>query len=164
MGARSEAALTVAVLTAAALALGGCTPDRPAATGTSPSPAAGAATPAPSAQPVEPLVAFRRTGGFAGVDDRFAVDSAGGYSLRTKDGAARSGQLRAEELAELRRVLAAARLGGVPQPSVSAQVADGFAYELAAGGRVLRVADGGVPEAVEPVLATVTALIGEYDR
>ncbi|GGK25758.1 hypothetical protein GCM10010124_17890 [Pilimelia terevasa] len=157
---RVRFATVVAVISV--VLLGGCTPKGgPAAT---PSPSAPpTTTPAPTPTGAE-LVDYRRTGGLAGVEDRLTVGEDGRYALAVRGARPRTGELQPEELAELRRVLTAARIASVRQPGATGGVSDGFHYELRAAGRTLRVTDGSIPEALEPALSTMTALLAQYSQ
>ncbi|GGJ86001.1 hypothetical protein GCM10010123_14520 [Pilimelia anulata] len=112
----------------------------------------------------ERLIEYQRTGGLAGVDDRFTVLDSGRYQLAVRNSPTRTGELKPEEVAELRRVIKTARLGAHSQPSATGGVADGFHYTLTVGGRSLRVTDGSIPEDVEPVVSALTALVSQYSQ
>jgi hypothetical protein len=106
------------------------------------------------------LVTFWQTGGIAGVDKRLTVTGQGDARLeqvRPRRLEA-DGRLGAEELAALRRRLAAADFPNLPRRSINQQVRDGFQYTLSYQGRTVTAGDGAVPGDLAPVIDQLTDL------
>ena len=106
------------------------------------------------------LVAYSRSGGIAGFDDRLDVSRAGVAVITRRGGPAVRVLLSPKELAELERVLEAADFPSLePEYLPTWPVADGFAYAVTYRGRTVRAADDAVPSALVPVLAALDSVV-----
>ena len=175
--------LVVALLT---LALGACTDENKGAEGASASgPAAvssdtagptGSAGPGPSAGPqtdpsskanpggdvpvTDTLVAFTRTGGLAGNNDKLVVRPDGSYVITTRQGT-RNGKLTADELAALKTALASVDFNKMPTANDGGAMADGYTYTVTYNGRQIEAKDGGIPPALQPVISALGAFLSK---
>lgn len=124
-------------------------------------PGAGAGVGAPPGSDV--LVAYRVSGGIAGVDERLVVSEDGRVVHTSRQAPAEHGRLSAEELAGLVAALEASDFATLPPDTVDPNVADAFVYEVTYEGHRVRTSDGAVPALLAPVierLATVLAGLG----
>lgn len=110
--------------------------------------------------PARLLVAYHRTGGFLGLDDRLSVTQNGLATHTARDGSQQVFQLPPADLAELQDALEAADF-----PSLKAKylpefpVSDGFTYTLTHRNKTVVTADGAVPAALEGLIALLNGLI-----
>lgn len=115
-------------------------------------------TPAPAAGSLATPLLFTRTGGFAGFDDRVAVASDGAYTVNRRGQAAVSGQLAPAEQAALSAALAASGLFDADH-RFETPGADQFAYTITYDGHTVVAVDGAIPEALQPLIDLLAALI-----
>ncbi|WP_238016565.1 hypothetical protein KZZ52_10970 [Dactylosporangium sp. AC04546] len=153
-----------------ALALTGCADDPgttageastapSATTAPSESPTAGEA-PSPTASAAT-LVAFTRTGGIAGVNDRLTVAQDGSYTIQTRSGT-KTGKLAPQELAALKQALGSVDFTKIPNVNANnGTVADGFTYSVIYNGREIVAEDGAIPPALQPILGTLSAVLSK---
>ncbi|MET7392271.1 hypothetical protein ABZS66_02085 [Dactylosporangium sp. NPDC005572] len=112
----------------------------------------------PSAQT---LVAFTRTGGIAGVNDRLTVAQDGSYTIQTRGGT-KTGKLTAQELAALKQALGSVDFTKIPNVNANdGTVADGFTYSVIYNGREIVAEDGAVPPALQPILGALSAVVSK---
>lgn len=151
-----------------AATLVGCGSGTPA--GGSPSPTvtpapSSAATSAPSststASALRTPVEFQRQGGIAGLDDRLVVQRDGAYTIVTRSGT-KQGRLTGAELTALAGVLESSGFGRIPASHPAGGVADGFRYRVAYDGHEVRAEDGGLPDALDPVVGALNRVLSTY--
>jgi hypothetical protein len=115
--------------------------------------------PSPTPTPVPSLVDYRRTGGFAGVDDRVQVTPTGAVAVTDRQGARVKGQLTPQELGALQDLFAGwEELSASKRPTGAAP--DAYVWEIQFKGRSVHVAesDGGVPPVFERVRVRIEEL------
>jgi hypothetical protein len=105
----------------------------------------------------EPLVKFKRSGGFAGGTVTVAVGRTG----KVRVGLSRHPfKLEPRELRALKRAMSKADLAHLPRESrANPPVADGFEYWVIAGGRTVYARDGAVPARLQPLLDRLNGLV-----
>lgn len=169
---------TVVKIIVSMLILSGCSttetstlepvPPGPTAGGTGPTAglpdrtAPGVGPPAmPPAETTAGLVVLTRSGGVAGRADTLTVEPDGTWRLVDRAGSLRTGQLTAGDLARLRQLTADPRLDREARRGPAAGVcADGFDYQLTAGGTQVRYVDCGTGDRPEVTAAVVALLLG----
>ncbi|MEV4417078.1 protealysin inhibitor emfourin [Catellatospora sp. NPDC049609] len=105
MTALRTAAFAALLLLVTACAPGGTASGDPSASAAaSPSSAPASPSPATSPEMSEASVAVVRSGGIAGVNDTFIVEPSGKWTATDRSGAAKSGQLNAQQRHELQRL------------------------------------------------------------
>ena len=120
-----------------ALFVASCAASQPATSNPSPSPAV--------SSPLATAIEYRRTGGFAGVDDRITVTREGLLELHDRQGRRTSAQLSSGDLKELESLLAGWRK--LESPPREHATADAFNYSLSYDGvTVTAVEFAKVPE------------------
>jgi hypothetical protein len=117
-------------------------------------------SPTPNPEASGALVVFQRTGGIAGVDDTLIVRPDGQYTITRRDGVRKQGALTAAEQAALRAVLAG--FDALPTDNPGGGVADGYAYRIQHGSRVVAANDGDLPPAVSRVIGELNQLLSRY--
>jgi hypothetical protein len=111
--------------------------------------------------PARLLVAYHRTGGFLGLDDRLSVTRSGLAVHTARDGSQQVFQLQAAELTELENVLEAADFPSLKREYLPKfPVSDGFTYTITHRNRTVVTADGGIPPELEAPIAVLNRLIG----
>ncbi|MGI9099249.1 MAG: DUF6174 domain-containing protein [Solirubrobacteraceae bacterium] len=105
------------------------------------------------------LVAFHRTGGLIGVDDRLSV-ARDGLAIRTaRDGVPHEFHLSAADLTELNAVLEAADFPSLkPVYRPPFPVSDGFTYTLTYRSKTVEASEGAIPPALEAPIAVLSRL------
>jgi hypothetical protein len=131
------------------------------------SPPAPSTSPAPSASPASgpsaaPLVSYGRQGGIGGNDDRLTVAPDGAYEITRRGVRPARGTLPAADLAALRGTLERSRFADIPSVNNGGVMADGFTYSVEYGGHTVVAEDGGVPDALRPVLAALDRIFTRY--
>jgi hypothetical protein len=128
----------------------------PASSGGQPSPLPSTSSPV--------LVRFGRQGGLAGLSDQLTVRQDGGFTLvRRRPALSRSGQLSQADLAELRQVLTQAHLATLPRVE-PAQGADLFTYQVIYDGSEILAMDGGMVDALKPLVGLLSGIVDRYSR
>jgi hypothetical protein len=131
----------------------------PAAQAAAPLAASDAAS-RPAAKPRGVLVAYHRTGGIAGFDDRLSVSRHGLAVHTPRAGVPRLFRLSAAELAELADALADADFPSLePEYLPEVPVSDGFTYTLTHAGKTVVTADGAVPPALAVPISVLDRLL-----
>jgi len=156
--------LALAVIAATA-ACDGSSTDPPAPKPTvSPAPTASPAPPAPSASPsvAFPLVSYGRQGGIGGNDDRLTVAPDGAYEITRRGVRPARGTLPAADLADLRGTLERSGFADIPSVNSGGVMADGFTYYVEYGGHTVVAEDGGVPDALRPILTALDRIFNQY--
>lgn len=98
------------------------------------------------------LIDYRRTGGFAGLDDHLSVEHAGRARL-TQRAASRNGQLGPKTQRRLARVLKTADFAHLDSRYEPRQpVPDALSYRITHHGKTVQSSDTAVPEALRPTL------------
>ena len=106
------------------------------------------------------LVAYHRSGGFAGFDDELSVSRSGLAFHRARNGVVRVFWLSPAELTELADALAAADFPSLkPKYLPKFPVSDGFTYTLTHVGKTVVTADGAVPPALAAPIAVLDRLL-----
>jgi hypothetical protein len=106
------------------------------------------------------LVAYHRTGGFAGLDDRLSVARSGLAIHTARDGTAQVFRLSATDLDELADALEAANFPALEDEYLPPfPISDGFRYTLTHRGKTVVTADGAVPAALEAPIAVLNRLL-----
>jgi hypothetical protein len=106
------------------------------------------------------LVAYHRTGGFAGLDDRLSVTRNGRATRTARDGVPHVFQLRAADLRRLERALQAADFPSLEDEYLPEfPVSDGFTYTLTHRNKTVVTADGAVPAALKTPIAVLDRLL-----
>jgi hypothetical protein len=110
--------------------------------------------------PARLLVAFHRTGGIAGFDDRLSVARSGLATHTPRGSVARVFRVPAADLSELRDALAAADFPALDDEYLpEVPVADAFTYTLTHVGRTVVTSDGAIPPELEAPIALLTGLL-----
>jgi hypothetical protein len=108
------------------------------------------------------LVQFGRQGGIAGVADTLEVREDGSFTVvRARPAVQRSGRLTADELAELRRVLAESGFAQLPKVQ-PAKGNDLFTYQVTYRDNQILAQDGGIVPQLRPVIATLSGILAKY--
>ena len=120
--------------------------------------ACGAVAPRPSPTDSAFSVEFRRTGGFAGNDDRLVVAEDGRAHLATRRGACDL-QVAPGEVESLRRELDGAGLASLPATAAPGAIADGFDYDVTYRGSTRHYPEDRVPPSLRPAVTRLSALV-----
>jgi hypothetical protein len=147
---RLVGALLLTVLVAGACAGGRATSGGPGGTPSS--------SPAGTPGQRELLVAYERTGGIGGFNDRLNVWTDGTYRIESRQGS-RAGTLSPAQLTQLRGVLDAAGFPGIPPTGSPPPYPDGFQHHVVYAGYDVRAADGAMPAALVPVVAVLAEIL-----
>jgi hypothetical protein len=106
------------------------------------------------------LVAYHRTRGFLGLNDRLSVASSGLAIHTARDGSTEVFNLPAADLSELANVLEAANFPALDDTYLPPfPVSDGFTYTLTHRGKTVVTADGAIPAALEAPIAVLNRLL-----
>jgi hypothetical protein len=106
------------------------------------------------------LVDYRRSGGFAGFEDRLTVSRSGVGVHTPRGGVPRVLRVSPAALADLEHALEAADFQSLePSYLPTTPVADGFTYTITYLGGTIVASDGAVPAALEPVLTGLNRLL-----
>jgi hypothetical protein len=106
------------------------------------------------------LVAYHRTGGFLGLNDRLSVATSGLAIHTARDGSTEVFNLPAADLSELTNVLEAANFPALDDKYLPPfPVSDGFTYTLTHRGKTVVTADGAIPAALEAPIAVLNRLL-----
>jgi hypothetical protein len=139
------------------------TASTPAARPGAPAPSSTGSAPAGSAPATATyLVEYARQGGLAGVDDRLSVRPNGAYEITRGGAAPRRGSLPAPELAELSAVLRSANFADIPAVNSGGDIVDGYTHQVVYGQHAVLAEDGGVPDALRPVLGALDGIITRH--
>jgi hypothetical protein len=155
-------ALTVIAATAGC---GGSRPAAPAPTPVSSASNASSESSRSSAPPPSvalPLVSYGRQGGIGGSDDRLTVAPDGTYEITRRGVRPARGTLPAADLADLRGALERSGFADIPSVNSGGVMADGFTYYVEYGGHTVVAEDGGVPDALRPVLTALDRIFTRY--
>ncbi len=149
------------VAAAVASVLAACGADDGPVTGASPGPTV--ATPGSSSAPSEVAgrfpVSVTRSGGFAGVDDAVVVAADGSATVKRRSGRPTPVTLTAEQLAELRTLLASPALAAeAAGPAQRESCADGFTVTLTTGS-VRATSYSCAPPGDRPTVTAITSLL-----
>lgn len=105
------------------------------------------------------LVDYRRSGGFAGVDDHLVVQVDGQVNLTTKAGS-QTFNLSPEQLKALETSLESAGFDALQKSYLpERQGADRFDYQVAYAGKSVHTMDGSVPSQLAPVIDQLNLLV-----
>jgi hypothetical protein len=149
---RRLATLSTAVLLAA-LPLAGCG-------GSGSGPGAPADAPTSTTPPAAQVVALQRTGGIAGNRDAVTVQPDGSWRRTGKTGVSSSGTLSADQRARLARMAADPALRTEATRTVpKIECADGFDYQLAAGGTKVAWRQCGAASKPPAVASSIAAIL-----
>jgi hypothetical protein len=148
----------ILVMIAATAGCGGSPPDPPAP----PASPAPSASPAPGPSVGSPLVSYGRQGGIGGNDDRLTVAPDGAYEINRRGVRPARGTLPAADLAELRGTLERSGFADIPSVNNGGVMADGFTYYVEYGGHTVVAEDGGVPDALRPILTALDRIFTRY--
>jgi hypothetical protein len=108
----------------------------------------------PSAQP---LLEYRRSGGFVGFDDRLLVSQTGEVRV-ARNGTTRTYQIDSNQLATLQKLLADAKLNTLTSVS-AASGSDLISYSITYQGTTVTTMDTVIPSVLEPVIQSCNRLI-----
>jgi len=105
------------------------------------------------------IVAYQRTGGFIGVDDRLSV-ARNGRAIRTeRGGAPEEFDVSPADLSELQDVLEAADFPSLkPVYKPPFPISDGFVFTITYRSKTVVAFEGAVPAALEPPIAVLSRL------
>jgi hypothetical protein len=134
----------------------------PPAPSASAAPSATPASPAPGLSVALPLVSYGRQGGIGGNDDRLTVAPDGTYEITRRGVRPARGTLPAADFAGLRGTLERSAFADIPSVNSGGVMADGFTYYVEYGGHTVVAEDGGVPDALRPVLGALDRIFNRY--
>ncbi|GAA2396329.1 hypothetical protein GCM10010170_112020 [Dactylosporangium salmoneum] len=106
------------------------------------------------------LVAFTRTGGLAGANDKLTVRPDGSYTIQTKSGS-KDGKLSGDELAALKAALLSTDFNKMPTVNDNGSVADGYTYTITYAGKQITAKDGAIPPALQPVISALGGFLSK---
>ncbi|MEV6929833.1 hypothetical protein AB0M46_35845 [Dactylosporangium sp. NPDC051485] len=113
-----------------------------------------------NATQTDTLVAFTRTGGLAGVNDKLTVRPDGSYTIQTKSGS-KNGKLSGDELAALKAALVSTDFNKMPTVNDNGSVADGYTYTITYAGKQITAKDGAIPPALQPVISALGGFLSK---
>jgi hypothetical protein len=106
-------------------------------------------------------IAYRRSGGFAGVNDYLVIEANGSARLTRKNGEA-SFVVTQDELGQLTALLEQSGFSTLNSNNTPGGIgADRFEYEITYQGHTVRTMDGAVPPTLVPVLGRLNDLLAK---
>lgn len=131
-------------------ASGNVTPRAPSTTGS--------ASPGPSEhQAAKVMIAYSRSGGFAGMQDQVTIDESGTVSIRRRD-QMRESPLDPEKFRAIKAAFEAAGFSKLEE-SYTARGADLFTYVITYQDRTVTAMDSAVPPSLEPLIGLLNEII-----
>lgn len=110
------------------------------------------------------LIDYRRTGGFAGLDDHLTIERAGRARL-TQRAASHQGQLGPKTRRHLARVLKSADFPRLKSRYESDRpVPDALSYRITHHGRTVQTTDTAIPKALRPTLAILDDIVAHLQQ